>query len=73
MSKLDFHIGYYYADEVLDDRQAKQLDILLSGLPKWKRVTAENLIQSANQRKAEGVNLSYQDGVIARAEKELQE
>lgn len=72
MSQVDFKIGYRYADEVLEDRQAHPLDVMLSGLPKWKRVTAESLIQSANQRKAEGVNLSYQEGVIARADKELQ-
>lgn len=73
MSQVDFQIGYRYADEVLEDRQAPPLDILLSGLQQWKRITAENMIQSAYQRKAEGVNMSYQDGVIARAEKELQE
>lgn len=73
MSQVDFQIGYRYADEVLEDRQAHPLDVMLSGLPKWKRITAENLIQSAIARKAKGINMSYQDGVIARAEKELQE
>lgn len=71
MSNIDFQTGFRYANEILDDRAARQAEILVAGLQQWKRNTAENLIQSATQRKAEGVNLSYQNGIIARAEMEL--
>lgn len=72
MNQIDFQAGYRYASEILDDRAANPVEVLVFALPRWKPATAKNLIESANTRKAHGVNLSYQDGVIARAEQELQ-
>lgn len=64
---IDYRTGYRYAAEVLDDRAASPVAVLVAGLPQWKRTTADNLIESAQARKAQGINPAYQDGVIARA------
>jgi hypothetical protein len=59
---IDYRLGYRYAAEILDDRAARPVEVLVAGLPGWKRNTADNLITSA-----QGINPSYQNGVIARA------
>lgn len=64
---IDYRLGYRYATELLDDRAARPVEVLVAGLPHWKRTTADNLIATAQARKAEGINPAYQDGVIARA------
>lgn len=64
---IDYRLGYRYADEMLSEINVSQIDVLIEGLPKWKQATAEHLIESARQRKVEGINAAYQDGVIARA------
>jgi hypothetical protein len=64
---IDYRLGYRYAAEILDDRAARPVEVLVVGLPGWKRNTADNLITSAQERKAQGINPSYQNGVIARA------
>ncbi len=69
---FDYRLGYRYASELLEDRAARQIEVLIAGLPGWKQCTAKNLIEFAQQRKAEGVNVCYQDGVIARACLELE-
>lgn len=68
---LDYRLGFRYACEMLDDRAARQAEILVAGLPKWKQSTAANLIAAAESRKAEGINAEYQAGVIARASMEF--
>lgn len=70
---LDFRLGFRYANEMLDDNAARQAEVLVAGLPRWKQSTAANLIAAAESRKAEGINPYYQDGVIARASMELGE
>ena len=69
---IDYRLGYRYACETLHDMTVRQIDVLVAGLPKWKQTTAEHLIEAAQQRKAEGINPAYQDGVIARACLELE-
>jgi len=70
---LDYRLGWRYANEMLDDNAARQAEVLVSGLPRWKQSTAANLIAAAESRRAEGINPEYQDGVIARATMELEE
>lgn len=64
---IDYRLGYRYAAEILHDSAARPVEVLVAGLPHWKRTTADNLIATAQARKAEGINPAYQDGVIARA------
>lgn len=70
---IDYRLGFRHADEMLADRAARQAEVLVAGLPKWKESTAANLIESAEARKAEGINVEYQDGVIARARMEVEQ
>lgn len=69
---IDYRLGFRHACEMLDDNAARQAEILVAGMPKWKENTAANLIESAEARKAEGVNVEYQAGVIARARMEIE-
>lgn len=64
---IDYRLGYRYAAEILHDSATRPVDVLVAGLPQWERTTADNLIATAQARKAEGINPAYQDGVIARA------
>lgn len=64
---IDYRLGYRYACEMLHDMSVNKIDALTSGRQNWKQDTADNLITAANQRKADGINPAYQDGVIARA------
>ena len=70
---IDYRLGYRYASEMLDDNAARQAEVLVSGLPRWKQSTAANLIAAAESRRDEGINAEYQAGVIARAQMELEE
>lgn len=70
---LDYRLGFRYANEMLDDNAARQAEILVAGLPRWKQSTAANLIAAAESRRGEGINAEYQSGVIARASMELEE
>lgn len=70
---IDYRLGFRHACEMLDDRAARQAEVLVAGLPKWKQNTAANLIAAAEARRAEGINAKYQAGVIARASMELNE
>lgn len=70
---IDYRTGWRYASEMLHERAVRPADVLVAGLPHWQRALAENLIAAARQRLAEGVNVQYQAGVIARAEQELQQ
>lgn len=67
---IDYRLGYRYAAEILHDSAARPVEVLVAGLPHWKRITADNLIATAQARKAEGINPDYQAGVIARASME---
>ena len=70
---IDYRLGWRHANEMLDDNAARQAEVLVAGLPKWKQSTAANLIASAESRRDEGINAEYQAGVIARASMELEE
>lgn len=70
---IDFRLGWRHANEMLDDNAARQAEVLVAGLPRWKQSTAANLIAAAESRRAEGINAEYQAGVIARAKMELEE
>ena len=69
---IDYRMGWRYASEILHERAARPVEVLVAGLPHWQRALAENLIAAARQRQSEGINIDYQAGVIARAEQELQ-
>lgn len=69
---IDFRLGFRHANEMLDDNAARQAEVLVAGLPKWKQSTAANLIASAETRKAEGINVEYQNGIIERARMEIE-
>lgn len=70
-NSIDYRSGWRYADEQLDDRAASQMEVLVSGLQRWKESTARNMIQAAERRIAEGINAEYQRGVIDRAAAEI--
>lgn len=70
---IDYRLGWRLANEMLDDNAARQAEVLVAGLPRWKQSTAANLIAAAESRRAEGINAEYQSGVIARASIELEE
>jgi hypothetical protein len=69
---IDYRMGYRYATELLHEASVSKSDALRCGVAKWNQVTATNLIESAQKRKDRGINISYQDGVIARACLELE-
>jgi hypothetical protein len=66
---FDHNQGRLYAAEMLDDRGVSNMDKLVSGLAgeKWRQTTAQNLINAAVMRMAEGINPEYQRGVIEKA------